>query len=153
MGGAVASIMLLRLVRGIRSSSWPSVGGIITSSDVREWYEEGAQGPESYTRGSTQYEADITYIYIVENSKYCSKRIDTSFRGENRGLNRSYSISKRYYSGKQVQVYYDPNNPRISVLEPGFKLNPEFFIYPFGILLSVGLAIFLLPRIGHLKFP
>jgi hypothetical protein len=99
------------------------------------------QGPEVYTRGSTQYEADIIYRYEINNLKYIAKRIDTSFRGENRGLKRSRSLSEKYCSGKPVQVYYDPNNPRISVLEPGFRLNSHFFGYCFGILLFLGLTV------------
>jgi len=141
MGGACTSVLLLRLLRGSRSKSWPTVWGLITNSSVREWFDEGFQGPEVYTRGSTQYEADIIYKYEIDNRKYNAKRIDTSFRGENRGLNRSWLIYQKYYSGKPVQVYYDPKNPRISVLEPGFKLNSHLYGYCFGIILSLCLTI------------
>ena len=141
MGGVCASVILLRLLRGNRSKSWPMVPGLITNSSVREWFDEGMQGPEVYTRGSTQYEADIIYKYEIHNQTYNAKRIDTSFRGENRGLKRSRSISEKYSSGKPVQVYYDPGNPHISVLEPGFKLNSHFYGYCFGIILSLGLTI------------
>ncbi len=141
MGGACTSVILLRLLRGNRSKSWPIVWGLITNSSVREWFNEGMQGPELYTRGSTQYEADIIYKYEIDHREYNAKRIDTSFRGENRGLKRSRSISEKYFSGKPVQVYYDPKNPRISVLEPGFNLNSHFYGYCFGIVLSICLTI------------
>ena len=133
--------MFLRLLRGNRSKLWPAVRGSIIYAKVREWFDEGMQGPELYTRGSTQYESDIIYSYEVDNMKYNAKRIDASFRGENRGLNRSQSLSEKYSSGKPVQVYYDPDNPRISVLEPGFILNSHFFGYCFGIVVSLGFTI------------
>jgi len=141
MGGVCASVIVLRLLRGNRSKSWPTVPGLITNSNVREWFDEGMQGPEVYTRGSTQYEADIIYKYEIDNLKYNAKRIDTSFRGENRGLKRSRSLSEKYPSGKPVQVYYDPHNHHISVLEPGFKLNSHFIGYCFGVVFSLGLTI------------
>jgi hypothetical protein len=141
MGGACAGVILLRLLRGNRSKSWPTVTGIIEYSRIREWFEDGMQGPELYTRGSTQYEADIIYGYEINDLKYNAKRINTSFRGENRGLKCSRSLSERYPSGKPIQVYYDPNNPRISVLEPGFILNSHFFGYCFGIVLSLGFTV------------
>lgn len=141
MGGACAGVILLRLLRGNRSKSWPEVRGLIIYSKVREWFDEGMQGPELYSRGSTQYEADIIYSYEIDRMKYNAKRIDASFRGENRGMNRSRSLSEKYSSGKPVQVYYDPDNPRISVLEPGFILNSHFFGYCFGIVLSLSFTI------------
>ena len=63
------------------------------------------------------YYPHVIYSYNVNNVKYKSERI--SFEGvrfNGNGLAESYM--RRFPIGGKVQVYYDPENPRISVLDP-----------------------------------
>jgi hypothetical protein len=57
-------------------------------------------------------------------------------------------IVAKYPAGKAVQVYHDPSNPDINVLEPGITLAtrvPQFFGY---VLLAVGLAMVGYPAVA-----
>jgi uncharacterized integral membrane protein len=77
----------------------------------------------------------VTYSYNVNNVKYKSERI--SFEGvrfNENGLAESYM--RRFPIGGKVQVYYDPEDPRISVLDPNGR---NYYVIEF-----IGVLSFLL---------
>jgi len=98
------------------STSWPSVEGKVVSSEVER--ERTSRRSGGRRRTSTTYEAAIHYRYTVNGTEYSSDRV--SF-GEYSSSNRAHAqgIVSRYPAGKTVQVYYDPNDPEVAVLESG----------------------------------
>jgi hypothetical protein len=89
----------------------------------------------SNRKTSIYYYPCVTYSYNVNNVQYKSERI--SFEGvrfNENGLAKSYM--RRFPIGGKVQVYYDPENPRISVLDPNGR---NYYVIEF-----IGVLSFLL---------
>ena len=68
--------------------------------------------------GADSYSPEVTYSYEVNNTKFINNTIKF---GENSYGNRGKAeeIAGNYHIGKKVTVYYDPEKPDRSVLEPG----------------------------------
>jgi Protein of unknown function (DUF3592) len=76
-------------------------------------------------RGGPNYYYEIEYEFIVNEKRYHSNRITFYENGStNPGFAQSYV--NKYPVGKQVNVYYDTNDPSFSVLEPEEKGGAEF---------------------------
>lgn len=93
---------------GYRSQSWPSVAGQTVSSEVL--YLKGA------TTGS--WCCVVEYVYEVDDVKYSGRSRGTG------GLSREEAMTMadiKYVKGSSVNVYYDPSDPKRSVLEPGIR--------------------------------
>ena len=91
------------------SESWPTADGIVTRSQVS--HSTDAEGGDSY-------QPQVTYTYSAINSTYENNTIKF---GENSYSSRKKAdgIAASYPVGKNVTVYYDPQQPIKSVLEPG----------------------------------
>lgn len=112
------------------SAEWPTTTGTVLVSELRQ------------TRGITsailrRKAPYIEYEYTVNNTRYRSGVVSL---GELPG---PPPDPANYTVGTPVQVYYNPDNPMMSVLLPGGSVMREFareFLLPLGIL--VGLVLF-----------
>ncbi len=139
--GTLALYVGIRNVLNAReSTSWASVEGKISKSDVR--IQIGSSGDQAGT-SSASYHADIEYDYAVDGKNFKGSRITF---GEFGTADRSdaETIRNKYPEGISVTVYYKPNDYQVSLLEPGLRTSvwvPVFFGIPF---LLIGLALFFL---------
>lgn len=107
----VFGLFLYRTTRDLyyarQSVQWPSVQGTIAVSEVR--------GTRS-TRSSLI--AYVRYYYRVNGNRY---RSVTIMVGSRVALNRAEAdaVVARYQAGDTVRVFYHPDNPQMSCLEPG----------------------------------
>ncbi len=115
------------------SELWPSVSGEIIISEI-----------ESYTNhGERLYSADIHYSYMVEGEEYNGAGITNADASTSVQSSVKKDL-KRYPKGKIVDVYYDPDFPEISVLEPGINFwNGLLFKIPF-VFMFLGAIMFLM---------
>jgi len=93
---------------GYQSQAWPSIVGQTVSSEF--FYLKGT------TSGSWCCVAE--YVYEVDNVKYSGRSRGTG------GLSREEARTMadiKYAKLSSVNVYYDPSNPKTSVLEPGIR--------------------------------
>jgi hypothetical protein len=95
-----------------QASNWPSVGGTVTLSTLRE-YEE-SDGYVTYP--------DVMYSYQVGGYTYQGSRIAP---GQAVGGSGARKVIARYPVGSQVTVFYNPQNPTEAVLE---KKAPALFL-------------------------
>ncbi len=114
------------------SESWPSVSGEITTSKI-----------ESHTsNGDRLYSANIHYSYVIKGEKYSGSGITNADASTSVQSSVKKDL-KKYPKGKIVDVYYDPDFPEISVLEPGINFwNGLLFKIPF-VFMFLGIIILL----------
>lgn len=100
------------------SAEWPTADGKVTKSEVS--YSTDADGGDSYS-------PEVTYTYTVNNTSYSNNTIKF---GENAysSRNKAEGIASSYPVGKNVTVYYDPEKPERSVLEPGVSAGSYIVI-------------------------
>jgi hypothetical protein len=124
------------LLIAIESVNWPHTNAIVISSSIKSYSSSSA-------RGRTQHQAEIHYEFFVQKSRYGGYHQIESPNAEE-----PVSWVNRYPKGKQITVYYMPDNPAESLLEPGLKLKT--LIMPAGGLIffvpGMLMAIFL-PRL------
>lgn len=127
LGGIVTSVWGIRVLKQSRiASAWPTVDGVVTESEPESEHDELLP--------------HIRFEYRV-NDQALSNTIkfppDTNPLPE---FARSYI--EKFPVGQNVQVYYNPENPSDSTLEP--SLQGDWMILAMGLLMAVGgvIAIF-----------
>jgi len=99
------------LRRALASAAWPRAEGEIVGSEV---HVDG-----HYEDGEAQLRTVIRYRYDVGGQTYRGERV---FFGDGLALRFSGPGKRRleeYPTGARVGVAYDPQHPRLAVLEPG----------------------------------
>ncbi len=119
--------------RGRASCGWPSVRGRITKAFIED-------------AGSDEYRSQIGYRFQVGGCDYAGDTI--RFPGKTRsGMSNGYEIAReeimRYPSGLEIDVFYDPTRPTMSVLERGATLRDGVLPCLVGLIfIAIGLAAF-----------
>ena len=106
----VLGILFSDIPTMIVSPGWPTTDGTIISRRI-----VGQRFKQYDDTFYTNFDVYIRYQYSVSGISYSSlsvNAIDTPFYPS--------SIANRYPAGKDVIVYYNPNDPSEAVLEPGF---------------------------------
>jgi hypothetical protein len=107
----------LRLVQALhhrRSVTWPYVRGTVVSSSYRAAslciWGIGIPGPGGYR-------LEVKYNYTIDGAEYVGNRISFTH-----GVIATKALAERtvgsYRSGEDVEVYYCPKRPSLSVLVP-----------------------------------
>jgi hypothetical protein len=124
-------------------NSFSKTEGTIQQSDIGEG-QEGTKHIRWY------YFPKITYFFVADHVQYESHTISfAEVRFAHYENAKSYLSS--YPTGGKVQVFYDPDNPGISVLDP--KGKESFIITFLGILsLPVFSIVFIIRRYFKSKY-
>ena len=128
MGGVPLFLGLQEVVGAFSSSKWPSVNGAITHSEVK--VTENRNTGSSSRQKNYSYQPDIRYKYEVSETSHVGDNVRFG-QISNREI--AGNIVAKYKPGSKIKVYYNPNNHRDSVLEPGIS---------FGMLLMPLLGLF-----------
>ena len=128
LGGALFTWAVRVIVMSLVSKAWPMADGTVLSSALTSGFGKG--GPH--------YDLTVTYSYRVEGTEYTGDNVDFA------GATYSFASSgerrlERYAVGSQVNVYYSPNKPRRSVLEPGFRFSSLYMLVIGGVILVGGI--------------
>lgn len=140
VGIAILVYGILNIRSAAKYKKWPMAHGFII--------DNAATAPEMGTEGKTPksnfYTVNIVYEYFVHDMTYYSTNI-SSFGYDMFLPSKAYysgSIEKikdvldKYAIGDGIPVYYDPDNPQDSVIDPGLKA-PVFLPAVLGILLMM----------------
>ncbi|MCM8538377.1 MAG: DUF3592 domain-containing protein [Lentisphaeraceae bacterium] len=100
---------LQQVLRGYKSKKWPSVKGTITSFTFEE------HSKRDHTRIS--YLPKVHYDFIVESDSFSGNTFN--FSGLLLNKDEMEEMKGMYNEGDKVDVYFDPDNPQMSVLTPG----------------------------------
>lgn len=111
-------IAIRRYYFGKSSQHWPVISGEISS--FKSSYINNPSAINSY-------QPEIEYIYIIDGKNHISRKLNFSLAQGMGNKENSRYYSKKYRVGNKVEVSYNPDNPKQSVLEPGID-NKQFFI-------------------------
>lgn len=113
------------------SKTWPSVSGTVTHSEV----------VTRRSKGKVQYSSKVAYRYAVEGREFTC---DNVWFGGHSSSNSSGSASqtvKKYPTGAEIAVFYEPSNPANAVLEPGTRWQ-SYLVFAIGVIfLAVGILM------------
>jgi hypothetical protein len=133
LGVVVAGAILWNLIKGMKAKNWPAAPGQVVASQVTVNVSYDDDGDRS-----TTYGADIMYRYTVDGYEYNgNRRTFADYKSSNR--NRAEKIVGQYAPATDVPVYYRPDDPEESVLEPG--VNAVSFLLLLLPLVFVGIGV------------
>lgn len=114
LAGAWVTIQgIVQLDRAMAMRRWVPVEGEIYSSRVVEEIDRTIEA-----RNQRVFRPDVRYSFVVEGTEYAgSARSAAKTRASWRGF--AEGVMSRYPVGRKVLVYYDPQNPRDSIVERG----------------------------------
>jgi hypothetical protein len=123
------------------SAKWPTTEGVIISSKVDRERRSGKH------HRTTNYSANIEYEFKYKENIYNGNRTAI---GEYGSGNSSHAdeIVGSFPKGLKVLVYFNPNNPSESVLDPGIKgktwllFGAGFVFFAFGCGVMVMFSIY-----------
>lgn len=111
---------------GFASKNWPNTEGTVIESRLEQVRTTGGTTSEKII-------GHFFYEYSVDGDQYSSSRLNFfSISGD------PVTAAKNHEPGQAVTVYYDPDNPDKSVLEPGLPGVFVWLAFGFGLLLFVG---------------
>jgi len=99
------------------SADWPSVTGTVVRSGVTADHD---------TTPGTDYKPTIVVEFEVNGQSYACERV--WFTPSDLTAEHAKETARRYSEGKNVPVYYHPDSPSISVLEPGAYISSYFLV-------------------------
>ena len=114
------------------SKSWPSVQGKVTFADIKT----------SLSDGTKMYSLNLKYLYSVNGQSYTGTRI-SAINSSSSYKTRVKKDLKKYTVNTMVQVYYNPDFPSISMLEPGWSLFTYLVQYGPLVFCLVGFLMFI----------
>ena len=103
------------------SQGWSSTIGKITKSSIHR--------EASFESSNTLYYSDVKYVYDFLGTEYTGNRI--AFGGSTGYSNRKKSEETlaKYPVGREIPVFYDPNNPKDSVLVRNLGMGGKVFLF------------------------
>jgi len=107
---------LKQLWRASRTQRWPTAPGKVISTDELMHLRKVPEGEGGGSR--LLYEAQVHYEYTVGRVLIGSTRVRVT-PSETSSEARSQATLARYPPGQELRVFYNPEDPTESVLEPG----------------------------------
>ncbi len=126
--------------RGAGSSDWPTTQGVIVSSEIqsisrtrestrRQRKKFGVRRVKRYT----VYRPLVTYRYTVNGQTYTQRNLDVNGSSEYRKQSSVQAVIEKYAPGREVTVYYNPNDPSDAMLEPGSDGTSVLLFFVLGV--------------------
>jgi hypothetical protein len=105
------------------SKLWPSAQGKIIDVDLHQQLTKNTDSRSRYV-----YKIRIKYEYVIAGTKYISNKLNL---GQVSTSNKRKVEAKalELMSKDQVDVFYDPKNPEIAILETGMSSGIKFTIF------------------------
>ena len=119
-------------VNAVRSRSWPSVEGMITTSRI--------ETVPSESRGGFHTFLVFEYSYTVDGRLYTGKRIAMAPKGWF-SLGTPESLQGKYPKGAHVTVFYSPTKPGMATLVRGLPSGQWSFYAIAGMFALLGAVL------------
>ena len=115
IGGGIFMILLGRKnqKKADASQNWPSTNGAIIETGTTRNFSSGADGDSDIVT----YTPKLKYSFRVDDVEFISDKIAFGYGKSYNSEMAALSALQNYPVGKQVAVYYNPENPNEAVLE------------------------------------
>ena len=128
------------MMRGSKAASWPTMPGQIKSAEIQK----------RHASRSDKVRAEVRYDYKVEGVDYSADRVFFGDRVYSAWGGVAMREIAQYQPESTVQVYYNPDDPKDAVLEPGISGQVWTMFVASLVFMAIGGAIYWYQRThGH----
>ena len=138
-GGIILWMGLRSAWRGVASSHWPTVSGIVLRAGMTE-----DQAKEAGTKNTLIfYSARLAFRYQVNGQDYTTETLQFG-RALGSGDSSSEAILMlRYPVGTKVTVFHHPHDPALATVKPGLHTDVAWYLCGGAVLILFGVFIVL----------
>ena len=122
----VVVVAPFEMFKKMEAESWPSRKGVITLS-----YASYISGFGS--TGSPHWKAEICGNFNDNGERFCVRHVRFGGFRFGEGKESAFETVARYPVGREVDIYYSPDNPKETVLEARSSWNEMFVLMGLGI--------------------
>ncbi len=141
VGAATGAFFVYRISQAISSTRWPSVVGELESAELKEVIYRGRQAHGGADEASA-WVVNFRYAYTVADKEYSGSRVTYS-DSINKTMPEALRRLEEVQRGESlIRVYYNPRNPKQSVLVPGLSLFNFTPLITSTLFVMAGLFIF-----------
>lgn len=133
-GGVFVAISAGNLQDYYASESWKTTSGVVISSQVQTNRDSD---------GSDTYRAHITYEYTANDRRYTHDRLQFGDDIYSSGKSGKEKKVAEYPPGREIIVYYDPENPQSAVVERELTTGIKIFTAIGLCIMGIGVLILL----------
>ena len=119
--------------RGRASQHWATTTGTVLHTELADHQND---------EGHVTFTATINYEYEVAGLPYQSTKYNAEGTPHLNSLRQAQRIADSYATGSTIKVFYDPENPKETLLETGVPHSSWTTIAMGVIFLGVGIYIF-----------
>ncbi len=131
LGTAILLLGLWGAIHGALTLRWPRADATIVDAELRTTTTNSRSGPRELPDEWKTF--SVHYCYEAAGQEYCGGGVEPYDYGMQNSAG-AEKMRARHPVGSKAQVVYDPQNPRVSSIEPG----PSSFSL---ILLVIGVVI------------
>ena len=131
---------------GQESLSWPAVSGTVTRSQVERRTETDSDG-----HTDVDYKPTVRFTYSVEGVEYQGMRLQFGAPDYDKNSEAQAQLDP-FPVGKEVPVYYNPENPKLAVLLTGAGQGAALLIGLCVVFIAIGVGLFFTLPILMKKF-
>jgi hypothetical protein len=138
IGPFAGYFVVVGILEAEASANWPTTKGKMVKTAIEEQKRTETRGGVSQVKVS--YRPDLQYSYEVAGKWYVGYRIgiDTVWF---RTKQEADDVVGRYAANRDFDVYYDPENAKNSVLEPGVSSRSYWKLAIPPAMLLIGIAV------------
>jgi hypothetical protein len=133
-GGMILWMGLRSAWRGLASSHWPTVSGIVLHAGMTE-----SQAKETGTKNTfIFYSAKLAFRYQVNGQDYTTETVQFGRAIGSGDISSEAVLLLRYPAGTQVTVFYHPHDPALAAVKPGVNTDVAWYLCGGAILILFG---------------
>ncbi len=144
-GVATLFAALKQLWGAARSRRWPSVPGRIVSSDVVDVSRKVQVGDE-LEKLVHEHRVEIRYEFTLKGVLFSGIDVGEALE-QSTDERRAHERVAKYPKGAEVRIFYSPEDPTRSVLEPGIRAATWIPVLVALALIVTGIAMVLISRL------
>jgi len=145
LGGLLmAGIGIWSVQKGMESEGWETVQGTILKSDIKK-NESTTRDAKGFRRTNTSYIVTVNYFFEIDDNRYEGNTISFGNVSHSERSDAQKEL-KSYPKGKEVKVYFNPEDPDDSVLKKGV-------VWPMWIVIGIGAVILFVSLLASIFLP
>ena len=133
-GGIILWIGLGSVWRGLASSHWPTVSGVVLHSGMTEDQAKGVGTKNTYNF----YSANPEFRYRVNGRDYTTETVQFGRAIGSGDISNEAVLLLRYPAGTKATVFYHPRNPALATVKPGVHTDVVWYLCGGAVLILFG---------------